>query len=234
MMGKNLSVCRVVLGAVMLCLATVARADGLEYRYEVGATVGACTYYGDANYLSPLDNFNVMGGALFRYNINPRMAVKANAVISRISGKTASSGNTFPGGDVEFGRMLYELGAQYECHFFAYGDGSGYKRSHRVAPYILAGLGVTYTPAPAKHVFTPNIPVGIGLKYKVMPRLNVGCELSYRFTFSDNLDVTRRAGTVLDDPYGIDSGIMKNKDGYSFLSLFVTYDLSPKYRKCNN
>ena len=79
-----------------------------------------------------------------------------------------------------------------------------------------------------------NIPVGIGLKWKVMPRLNVGCELSYRFTFSDNLDVTHKGGATLDDPYGIDSGLMKNKDGYSFLSLFVTYDLSPKYRKCNN
>ena len=225
---------RVLLGAILLCLATGVRADGLEYRYEVGATVGGCTYYGDANYVSPLDNFSMMGGALFRYNINSRMALKANLLAARISGTTVGGENTFPGGGKEFSRMLYELGAQYECHFFAYGDGSGYKRSHRLAPYFLVGLGVTYAPAPAKHVVTPNFPVGIGLKCKVMPRLNVGCELSYRFTFSDNLDVTHKGGTTLDDPYGINSGLMKNKDGDSFLSLFVTYDLSPKYRKCNN
>ena len=229
-----LSVRRAVLGAMMLCFAVVVRADGLEYRYEVGATVGGCTYYGDANYSHPFNNFNVMGGALFRYNINPRMAVKADFAVARISGSTAEAATSFPGGGVEFGRMLYELGAQYECHFLAYGDGTGYKRSHRLAPYVLAGVGLTYAPAPAKHVFTPNIPVGIGLKCKVMPRLNVGCELSYRFTFSDNLDVTQKGGTILDDPYGDESGMMKNKDGYSFLSLFVTYDLSPKYRKCNN
>ena len=233
-MGMTGLVRRMMLGAIMLCFATVVRADGLEYRYEVGALVGGSTYYGDANYTSPLDNFGIMGGALFSYNINPRMAVKANLDVVRISGKTTGGENTFPGGDIEFGRMLYELGAQYELHFLAYGDGSGYKRSHRIAPYILAGVGLTYAPAPAKHVFTPNIPVGIGLKWKVMPRLNVGCELSYRFTFSDNLDVTHKGGATLDDPYGIDSGLMKNKDGYSFLSLFVTYDLSPKYRKCNN
>mgnify|MGYP003294393812 FL=1 len=221
-------------GAFLLCLVGGVRAEGLEYRYELGAMGGMSSYYGDANYTSPLDNSNITGGALFRYNINPRMAVKANLDVARISGKTTGGETTFPGGDVEFGRMLYELGAQYELHFLAYGDGSGYKRSHRLAPYIFAGVGLTYAPAPAKHVFTPNIPVGVGLKWKVMPRLNVGCELSYRFTFSDNLDVTHKGGATLDDPYGIDSGLMKNKDGYSFLSLFVTYDLSPKYRKCNN
>ena len=233
-MGMAVSVRRVMLGAMMLCLAAVVRADGLEYRYEVGAMVGGCTYYGDANYTSPLNNINMMGGALFRYNINPRMAVKADFAVARISGTTVGGDTSFPGGDASFARMLYELGAQYECHFLAFGDGSGYKQSRRLAPYILAGLGLTYAPAPAKHVFTPNVPVGIGLKWKVAPRLNFGCELSYRFTFSDNLDVTHKDGAVLNDPYGIDSGIMKNKDGYSFLSVFLTYDLSPKYRKCNN
>ena len=225
---------RLMLGAMMLCFAAVVRADGLEYRYEVGAMAGGCTYYGDANYISPLDNLGIMGGVLFRYNINPRMAVKADFAVARISGTTAGGDNSFPGGDVEFARTLYELGAQYECHFLAYGDGTGYKQSRRLAPYLLAGLGVTYAPAPAKHVFTPNIPVGVGLKWKVASRLNFGCELSYRFTFSDNLDVVNKSGATLDDPYGIESGIMKNKDGYSFLSVFLTYDLSPKYRKCNN
>ena len=225
---------RFVLSAMMLCFVTAVRADGLEYRYEVGAMIGGCTYYGDANYSSPLDNFSMMGGALFRYNINPRMALKADFAIAHISGKSAGGENAFPGGDFEFGRMLYELGVQYECHFFAYGDGSGYKSSRRLAPYVFAGLGVTYAPAPAKHVFTPNIPLGVGLKWKFMQRLNIGCELTYRFTFSDNLDVVRTGRAVPDDPYGIKSGLMKNKDGYSFLSIFVTYDLSPKYRKCNN
>ncbi len=224
---------KVIVGTMMLCFATGARADGLEYRYEVGAMIGASSYYGDANYVSPIDNFNIMGGLLWRYNINPRMAVKADLAVARITGTTEGKDNVFPGSEVRFGRMLYELGAQYECHFFAYGDGTGYKRSHRWTPYVLAGVGMTYAPAPAKHVFTANIPVGVGFKFKVAPRLNLGCELTWRFTLSDNLDVTDTA-PVLNDPYGIDSGFLKNKDSYSFLSVFVTYDLSPKYRKCNN
>ena len=101
---------RVVLGAMMLCLAAVVRADGLEYRYEVGAMVGSSTYYGDANYSSPLNNFGIMGGALFRYNINPRMAVKADFAVARISGTTAGGDNVFPGGEAVLPALCMSLG----------------------------------------------------------------------------------------------------------------------------
>ena len=221
-------------GAIMLCLAGAVHADNLEYRYEVGVMVGGSSYYGDANYSSLMKNMNIMGGIVGRYNINPRLAVKANLAVARISGSTADFDNRFPGGDVDFSRTLYDLGAQFECHFFAYGDGSGYKRTHRLAPYIFAGAGMTFAPEPAENVFTMNLPVGLGVKYKIAPRINLGCELSFRFTLSDDLDVTKETAPVLSDPYGIKSSGFKNKDSYSFLSISVTYDLSPKYRKCNN
>ena len=221
-------------GTMMLYLASTVRADNLEYRYEVGVTVGGSSYYGDANYSSLMKNMNIMGGIVGRYNINPRLAVKANLAVARISGSTADFDNRFPGGDVDFSRTLYDLGAQFECHFFAYGDGSGYKRTHRLAPYIFAGAGMTFAPEPAENVFTMNLPVGLGVKYKIAPRINLGCELSFRFTLSDDLDVTKETAPVLSDPYGIKSSGFKNKDSYSFLSISVTYDLSPKYRKCNN
>lgn len=223
-----------VLSTMVLCLAGSVRADGLEYRYEVGAMVGGSCYYGDANYSSLMKNMNMMGGIVGRYNINPRMAVKGSFAVAGISGSTADFDNRFPGGDVEFRRTVYDLGAQFECHFLAYGDGTGYKRSHRLAPYVFAGAGLTFAPKPADNVFTMNLPVGVGVKYKIAPRVNVGCELSFRFTLSDELDVTKETAPVLNDPYGIKGSGFKNKDSYSFLSLSVTYDLSPKYRKCNN
>ena len=221
-------------GAFLMCLVSGVRADGLEYRYEVGAMAGISSYYGDANYHIPFKNINAMGGVVWRYNINPRMAVKTDFAVAGISGTTANFDNRYPGGDVEFSRALYELGAQFEYNFWAYGDGVGYKKTHRLVPYAFAGIGVTYASKPAQHVFAANIPVGLGVKYKVISRLNVGCELSFRFTTSDKLDVTDKTAPILNDPYGIKSGWLKNKDSYSFLSIFVTYDLSPKYRKCNN
>ena len=223
-----------LLGVITLCFAGNVHADELEYRFELGGMLGGSCYYGDANYASLMKNLNVMGGLVGRYNINPRMAVKASLAMARISGSTADSDNRFPGGDVEFSRTVYDLGAQFECNLFAYGDASGYKSTSRLAPYIFAGIGMTFAPEPAKNVFTPNIPLGIGVKYKIARRINLGCELSYRFTFSDELDVTDTTAPVLNDPYGIKSSGIKNKDSYSFLTISVTYDFSPKYRKCNN
>lgn len=226
---------RVVLTvAVLLCFVGNMRADNLEYRYEVGLMVGGSSYYGDANYSSLMKNMNIMGGIVGRYNINPRMAVKGSFAVAGISGSTADFDNRFPGGDVQFSRTVYDLGAQFECHFFAYGDGMGYKRTHRLSPYIFAGAGMTFAPEPSENVFTMNLPVGVGLKYKIAPRINVGCELSFRFTLSDELDVTKETAPILNDPYGIKSSGFKNKDSYSFLTISVTYDLSPKYRECNN
>lgn len=232
-MGKGLARTMLV-GAMLLCSAATVRADNLEYRYEVGVMVGGSSYYGDANYHSLWDNMGLMGGVVGRYNINPRFAVKGSFAVAGISGNTANFDNRFPGGDVEFSRTLFDLGAQFECHFFAYGDGSGYKTTRRLSPYIFAGAGFTFAPEPAENVFTMNLPVGVGVKYKIAPRINLGCELSFRFTFSDDLDVTNGTAPVLNDPYGIKSSGLKNKDSYSFLSISVTYDLSPKYRECNN
>ena len=223
-----------LMGAFLVCLVGGVRAEELEYRYELGVMAGMSSYYGDANYHIPFKNINAMGGVLWRYNINPRMAVKSAFSVAGISGSTADFDNRYPGGDVEFSRAVYELGAQFEYNFWAYGEGTGYKGTHRLVPYAFAGIGLTYAPKPAQHVFAANIPVGLGVKFKVVSRLNVGCELSFRFTTSDKLDVTDRTAPLLNDPYGIKSGFLKNKDSYSFLSLFVTYDLSPKYRKCNN
>lgn len=226
---------RIVASTVLLCTAILlqAQTQGLEYRYEAGVMVGGSCYYGDANYNSFMKGMNMVGGLMGRYNINPRMALKADLAIARITGSTNGNENRFPGGETDFSRMLYELGVQYEYNFWAYGEGGGYKSYKRIVPYIFAGVGCTFAPKPANHVFTANIPLGVGVKYKVIPRLNIGCELSYRFSFSDRLDLGSTQ-PQLNDPYGIESGFLKNNDSYSFISLFVTYDLSPKYRKCNN
>lgn len=223
-----------MMGLALLCSISSLRADDLEYRFEIGGLLGGCSYYGDANYNGLLQNINIMTGLVGRYNINPRMAVKANFSMAKISGNTADGENRFPGGDVEFSRTIYDLGAQFECNFFAYGSGASYKGTRRLVPYIFAGLGMTYAPEPAENVFTVNLPVGVGVKYKFAPRWNVGCEFTARFTASDDLDVTDKTKPLLNDPYGIKSSSFKNKDSYSFLSIFVTYDISPKYRRCNN
>ena len=115
--------------AVMLLLgsACVASAQELEYNLELGGMVGGNLYVGDANN-TLVGSMGMAGGVLARYNINPRMAVRGNLAMSRIKGTTVGKDNKFPEGEHStFSRNVFELGAQYECHFFAYGTGEGYK-----------------------------------------------------------------------------------------------------------
>ncbi len=231
---KNSIKIGVLLSGIMLCLATVVRAEELEYKMELGGMVGGSYYLGDTNFTGLFKELNIMGGIVARYNLNPRMAIKGNLSVAGISGTTAGSEYKIPNGDVSFSRTIYDLAAQFEYNFQAYGEGGGYKRTYRIVPYIFAGAGMTFAPQPVDNVFTANIPIGVGVKYKFAPRFNLGCELSFRFSFSDKLDVTKQMPATLEDPFGIKSGFLKNKDSYSFLSIFLTYDLFPKYRKCNN
>lgn len=215
-------------------MAGVSQNADEEYRLELGAALGGCFYMGDANYSTLFKNMEMMAGVIVRFNVNPRMSVKCNVAMGKISGETKSLENVFPQNlQTEFERTLYDVGAQFEYNFWPYGHGLSYRESRKFTPYILGGLGVTYAPEPMKDVFTMNFPVGVGVKYKFAPRWNVGFEFSMRFSLSDALDVEQADGLKLDDPYGVESKGMKNKDSYSFVNLSVTYDLWPKCYNCN-
>jgi len=220
---------------LIFSILKISAQDDLEYKMELGGMLGGSFYMGDANYSTPFKNMGFTGGAVARYIFNPRMSVKGNFVFGRISGNTEEQKNIYPENqNASFKRNIFDLGAQFEYNFFAYGNGKGYRGNKRFTPYILGGLGFTFAPSPAKGVFTLNIPIGAGVKYKFAERWNIGCEFTMRFSLSDNLDVTNKEGMQLNDPYNIKSGFLKNKDSYSFTMIFITYDLFPKYRKCNN
>lgn len=218
-----------------LPLLSLYAQDEEEYKMELGGGLGGSFYMGDANYTTPFKNLGIVGGVMARYIMNPRMSIKANLMAGKISGDTKNFKNKYPEGqDVSFTRTLFDLGAQFEYNFLAYGTGFGYNGGHRLTPYLLGGVGFTYAPAPAEGVFALNFPIGVGVKYKIARRINIGCEFTMRFSLSDKLDVTNNEGLQLNDPYRIKSGGWKNKDSYSFTVFFVTYDLFSRCKECNN
>ena len=85
-----------LLSGILTCAALSVRAEELEYKMELGGIVGGSYYLGDANYTGFFKNLRVMGGAVARYNINPRMAVKGNLVAAGIAGTTAGSDTVRP------------------------------------------------------------------------------------------------------------------------------------------
>ncbi len=227
----------------LLPLVLSAWAQETEYKMELGGGIGPCFYLGDAN-STPFAHLSLMGGAVVRRVFNPRMCVKANLSLGHLAGDTEGlfiptdpNSESVSGGvpaRVSFSRNVMDVGAQFEMNFWGYGTGEGYKGHSRITPYALAGVGMAIgMGGDASACAALCLPVGVGVKYKARPRLNVGMEWTVRFTTSDELDATRE-GTQLAHPYGIKSVGLKNKDCYSFLMFFVTYDMCPKLRRCNN
>lgn len=219
------------------------RAEELEYKMDLGAALGTCFYLGDAN-STPYAHMGFMGGITARRIFNPRMALKANLAMGHLSGSVDGfipldplSGSLEGGKPVkiDFSRNVLDIGVQFEMNFWGFGMGDSYKDLKRITPYALAGVGVTIgMGGGASACGALCLPVGVGVKYKLKPRLNIGFEWTMRFTTSDRLDATPEGTTQLAHPYGIKSIGLKNKDCYNFTMVYLTYEMFPKLRKCNN
>jgi hypothetical protein len=127
---------------------------------------------------------------------------------------------------------VIDLGGQAEFNFFPYSDKYQYLQTKRIAPYIMGGLGLSAAPGNGGTFFSPHISVGTGVKYKIKHRINIGAEWSIRKLFGDGLDINGE-NKLLDDPYGIGSNFLKNKDWYSMLMIVVSYDFGLRNCNCN-
>ena len=218
------------LAALLLCLAPCGSILAQEYIYEIGGMGGGSFYMGDVNKNTPLKALNPSLGAVFRYNANFRIAFKGGLTWARVTGSTDGLVNAFPGGlQTSFTRNVVDLGGQFEFNFFPYSDKFAYLNTQRLAPYLLIGLGATVATGTGRTFGALNLPVGMGIKYKLRNRLNVGAEFSVHKVLGDGLD-----NEQLNNPYDIAGSVMKNGDWYVLTTLFLTWDFGPRNRKCNS
>lgn len=217
--------------ALLLATALPASAQSdYEYRMEIGAGVGLVAYEGDFNG-NITHGMQPMASAVLRRTFNPYMALRFAAAYGKLKGSSKNVKTYMPeyvDTPYEFANSLVDVSATYEYNFWPYGTGHDYRGAQRLTPFIFAGLGATYASGSRNNVFTANVPLGVGVKYKVATRLNLGIEWAMHFSMNDNLDGVK-------DPYGIQStGMFKNTDCYSMLQLTLTYSLMPKCRTCHN
>ncbi len=210
--------------AMMAAIPAVAQ----EYRFEVGPTLGITGYLGDVNNRNPWKHPGLAAGAMLRYVANSRWAFKGNLTYGRISGSSRDFDIKWPEGyGAEFKSNLYDLSATAEFNFFHFGAGPRYKNYKRISPYMVLGLGaVLSTTGKGNTGFALTLPMGVGVKFKLKERLNLGFELTMRKDFGDNLD-------NISDPYGIVHGFAKNTDWHSFALFTVTYEFSKRCTKCH-
>lgn len=220
-----------LLSILLLVAAVQTQAqDDVEYRMEAGAGAGLVSYQGDFNG-SVIKDMQPMGSLVWRWVFNPRMAVRAKGSYGKLKGSSADVQTYYPDMQAKpyrFNRSLGDLGVAFEYNFWPYGTGRDYRGAKRLTPFIFGGVGGTCVSGGTKGVFAANVSLGLGVKYKLGDRVNLGLEWEAHFSLSDKLD-----GVA--DPYLVkSSGLFKNTDGYSTLLVTLTYSFQAKCRTCHN
>ena len=210
-----------------------------EYMMEIGGGVGLTGYLGDFNGKLTRD-LQPSASLVLRRLFNPYAGLKLSASWGKLKGSSTDVDTFYPdyaaepylpesnGAPYNFSNTLIDAGIVFEYNFWPYGTGRDYRGARRIAPYIFAGLATSYVSGGGDNAFTGNLPLGLGVKYKIADRLNLGVEWGVHFSMSDKLD-------GVEDPYVIpSSGMLKNKDCYQMLQLTVTYSFMKKCQTCHN
>jgi hypothetical protein len=185
----------------------------LAQKSEIGLLLGGSVYSGD---LSPqLVNFNFVrpaAGLFYRYNYTSHWAAKVALFAGTITGDDAASSNDFQKNrNLNFTSHLYELTGNIEFNFFEYVTGD---KKRPFSPYVFTGLSVfDFNPTTefkgnsialkplgtegqnlANSSVKPyslvqiSLPLGLGLKWSIGPRVGLGFEFGSRKTFTNYLD----------------------------------------------
>ncbi len=200
-----------------------------DYRFDIGGGIGMTGYLGDANTANLYQNPSWDVELLFRYIANPRWAFKSNFYVGGLRGNSAQMTNVFPSGETyKFSTTFFEIGEMAEFHFFNYGMGERYRKLKRFSPYITGGVSLTVWSVGGATTAGFTLPFGVGAKFKINRRLNLGAEFLMKKVFSDRLD-----GPQLADPMGIKSAFAKNTDWYSTLTITLSYEFSKRCQTCH-
>lgn len=227
-MLKQLKRIAIVITALLLA-GSVQAQDDPEYRFEVGAGVGMTGYLGDYNGSLTRD-LQPAASLMGRYNFNPWMALRLNIGFGKLKGSSDDVKTWYVDDkyrNYSFSNSMVDMAAIYEYNFLPYGTGRDYRGAKRLTPFVMGGLGLTMVKTTGKTRAAMILPIGLGVKYKMSERVNIGLEWAVNFSTSDWLDGVK-------DPYDIQSsGLFKNKDAYQRLQLSLTYSFSARCLNCN-
>lgn len=219
--------------ALLLSLTalTAAAQEEEHYTKEFGVALGTGFMLNDVSN-KPYAHSNVSGGALLRFILNPRMAVKTMISYNGVSGSTQGVSEFYPAHpdqvsqeqlQASFKGGITDLSATYELHFLPYGYKRGYQNYRRFTPFLQMGFGLSYSDA--GKAFTANIPLGFGFKWKVGPRVNMALDWAMHLTLSDKLD-------NIAAPSSIPTEMFRGKDHYGVTMITFSYDFSKKCPAC--
>ncbi len=228
--AKRWLLCVAVVVVCCSCLVTSVQAQTEpEYKMEVGAGAGLMNYLGDLN-RSPLKGLKPMGGLVLKYKMNPRMAWSVGLNYSQLKGSSSDVTTWYPDlaeQPVDFKTNVVNFDVRYEYNFWPFGTGREYRGAQPLTPFIALGAGLVFAKCNDSQAGL-QVPIGLGVKYKLKQRLNLTAEWMMHISSFDHLD-------GLKDPYGIkSSGLFKNTDCFGTLQVSITYEFMERCRTCHN
>lgn len=187
----------------ILMFTTISNAQTIE----VGAFGGTSYYLGELNPALPYNQTQLAYGALARYNLNSRWAVKFSYYRGKVQGSDATGSKTMDR-DLDFKSNINDFSLVVEFNFWEYFTGS--KKSY-VTPFIFGGIAYfTFKPTSFSGVALQPIgtegqkagfegrspynqsslafPFGFGFKYSVNKRIGLSFEWGMRKTLTDYID----------------------------------------------
>lgn len=220
---------KIIILIAALAGASRAGAQTAPYKFDIGAQVGMSGYLGDANTSNLMKHPGFDGEASFRYIANARMAVRGVFAVLGLSGNTADMADILPDqAQYSFTSTVYDLGARFEFNFLPYGIGETYKKLKRITPYLTLGVGVCMSSSGGETSLAPTIPMGVGVKFKMSERWNLGAEFTMTKAFGDKLD-----GPVLNDLNGIKTAFYRNTDWFSRITIGISYEFGKRCETCH-
>jgi len=203
---------RIALGICMLCLSvlTLTVRPLRAQNSEVGACVGTMFYLGELNPSKIFANPELAAGLIYRYNISPRWALKADFLFGKVSASDAFTNGGYER-NLSFYSPITEFSIVAELNFLKLYNTVG---QNHFSPYIFAGATIfSFNPMaqykdgtiyelqclgtegqglegmPEKYSLTHfAIPFGIGLRVNIGKYVCLGAEWGLRYTFTDYLD----------------------------------------------
>ncbi len=193
-------------------LRVSAQEQAFVHEGEFGFNLGASQYFGDLNPNPRFNTPNIAFGAFFSKQFGNYVAVRlaANYTFLGYSDRYNSYNEFMYRRNLSFNTNIYELDVQGDFNFFKFVPGSA---NDRFTPYITFGVGSFYfnpytylngqkiylRPLGTEGQGVPGypkeysplavcFPIGVGIKYNINRRMNLGAEIVYRFTTTDYID----------------------------------------------
>ncbi len=203
-----------LLACIVSTQRAVAQYESVVQEGEFGLSAGAAHYFGDLNTRAKINRPKLAVGAFFRKQFGNYVSLRIAAHFAQLGySDVYNTNNEYQHRrNLSFNSNIFELALLGDFNFFKFVPADPY---YNFTPYVSLGIGVfSYDPYaylndrkvflrplgtegqgtaeyPDRKPYNTMafcVPFGVGVKYALNDRMNVGFEITHRFTMTDYLD----------------------------------------------